>query len=275
MAGALRSEALTGQRWRPFHWLVRAGFFARGVTYGLIGAFAFALALGAGASGTAPSQQGALALIAGSVLGRITLVAIAAGLLAYALWKIAQGILGTGPEGGGGPGLKDRLANGFGGLAYIGFFVIALRVLATGNGGNANQQTRHAAAGVLGWPGGPALVAIGGGILLGVSLYQIYEAGTGAFAKDDRTGTMKPEQRRAFMLVGRVGLSARALVFALVGYFLIRAAIDFNANKAVGVDGALTRLHHEPLGPWLLGIVAVGLLAFAAFSFAEARYRRL
>lgn len=254
---------------------MRVGFVARGLTYGLMGALALALAFGAGTSGASPSQQGALGLISRSVLGRIALVAVAAGLLAYALWKLTQGILGTGPEGGGGASAKDRIANGFAGLTYIGFFLLALRVVLTGSGGNGNGEARHTAAGVLGWPGGPVLVAIGGAVLVAVSAYQIYEAVTGAFASEDRTARMKSKQRRAFMLVGRVGLTSRALVFALVGYFLVRAAIDYNASKAVGVDGALARVHHEPLGPWLLGLVAVGLLAFAAFSFAEARYRRL
>jgi hypothetical protein len=86
---------------------------------------------------------------------------------------------------------------------------------------------------------------------------------------------MSEEERRAFMLLGRIGISARAIVFGLVGYFVLRAAIDFNPHKALGVDGALARVHQEPFGPWLLGLVAAGLLAFAGFSFAESRYRRL
>jgi hypothetical protein len=275
MARAVRSEALAAERWRPFRWLVRAGFVARGVTYGLIGALSLALALGAGTAGAAPSQQGALELVSRSWLGRIALVVVAAGLLAYATWKLTQGIVGSGPEGGGGAGPKDRIANVAGGLAYIGFFLVALRVLLTGGGGSSTRETRHAAAGILGWPAGPELVGVGGALLIGVTIYQLYETATGAFAHEDRTGRMSAEERRAFMLLGRIGISARAIVFGLVGYFVLRAAIDFDPHKAVGVDGALARVHQEPLGPWLLGLVAVGLLAFAGFSFAESRYRRL
>jgi uncharacterized protein DUF1206 len=86
---------------------------------------------------------------------------------------------------------------------------------------------------------------------------------------------MGVEERRLFLVLGRIGMSARALVFALIGYFILRTAIDYQPSKAVGIHGALGRLHHEPLGPWLLGLVAVGLVIFAAFSMFEARYRRL
>ncbi len=275
MEGEAHSGTLAAQRSRPFRWLVRVGFYSRGLTYGIVGALALALALGAGTGGTAADQQGALALMSRHFLGRLALVVIAAGLLAYAAWKISQGVLGRGPEGGGSPELKDRFANVAGGIAYLAFFLVALRALISAGGGSSSGEPKHAAAGVLGWPGGPVLVGVCGAILIGISIYQVYEACTGAFTQETRTGRMSAEERRAFTGLGRVGISARALVFALIGYFLIRAAVDFNASTAVGVDGALAQVHHEPLGPLLLALVAAGLLAFALYSFMEGRYRRL
>ena len=99
MASGARAETEAAERSRPFQWLVRAGFVARGITYGVTGALALALAAGAGTAGTAPNQLGALELIDRSWPGRAALVVIAAGLLAYALWKLTQGIFGAGPEG--------------------------------------------------------------------------------------------------------------------------------------------------------------------------------
>jgi hypothetical protein len=86
---------------------------------------------------------------------------------------------------------------------------------------------------------------------------------------------MTPAQHHAFLRLGQVGLIARAGVFTLIGYFLIRTAIGFNAREAVGIDGALKRLHHQDLGPLLVGVTAAGLLTFAVFSLAEGWYRRL
>jgi Domain of Unknown Function (DUF1206) len=266
--------ALEVQRSRPFEVLVRTGFATRALTYGVIGGIALALAVGAGPAPAAPNQQGALAFIAAGPLGRAALVVAAAGLLAYALWKFGQAAFGRGPEGGGGPKPTDRIANAAGGVVYLAFFAVAVRIL-SGSSGSSSSQPSKAAAGVLGWPGGPVLVGIAGAALIAISLDQVYDAVRGDFADDSKLGEMSPPARRTFMVLGRVGLAARALVFVIVGYFVLKAAIDYNPRDAVGLDGALAHVHRQPFGPLLLAIVAAGLLVFAVYSLFEARYRRL
>lgn len=255
-------------------WLIRAGFMARGLTYGIMGGLALALASGAGTAGAAPNQQGALALLARSAAGKLALGVAAAGLLAYALWKLTQAAIGHGPEGGGSAKPFDRVSNFAGGVIYLGFFAVAVRAL-TGSGGNSSGQTSHSAAGVLGWPGGQVLVGLAGAVLIAVSAYQAYDGLSGNFAHQSKTQEMGRKERWTFMALGRVGISARALVFVLIGYFLVRTAIDFDPRKAVGVDGALARLYHQALGPWLVGLVGAGLLVFATYSLLEGRFRRL
>jgi hypothetical protein len=177
-AGVARREAEKFEDSRPVKWLVRTGFVARAVTYGVIGALALAMALGAGTMGATPNQQGALALIGRSTLGRAALVVICAGLLAYALWKLVLGIFGRGPEGGGGADPRDRVANLGGGVVYVGFFVVAIRVL-SGSSGNSAAEPRHATAGILGWPGGQLIIGIGGCALIAISLIQLFDAARG------------------------------------------------------------------------------------------------
>jgi hypothetical protein len=198
----------------------------------------------------------------------------AAGLLAYALWKLGQAVYGRGPEGGGDPDLKDRVSNAAGGIVYLGFFAVAVRIL-FGSSRSGSSEPSHAAAGVLGWPGGSVIVGIAGAVLIAISLFQVYDACRGGFADDAKLGEMRPAERRTFMVLGHVGLVARALVFGLIGYFVLETAVDYNPHETVGLDGALARVHHQPFGPWLLGLVAAGLLVFAAYSLFEARYRRL
>jgi hypothetical protein len=253
---------------------VRTGFVARALTYAVIGGIALALAMGAGSAPAAPNQQGALAFIAGAPLGRIAVGVAAVGLLAYALWKLGQAIIGRGPEGGGDPDFMDRVANAGGGLVYLAFLAVALRIL-FGSSSSGSRDPSDAAAGVLSWPAGSVIVAIVGVALIAISAYQIYDACRGQFAQDAKLREMSPTEHRAFMLLGHVGLVARGLVFMLVGYFLVKTAIDFDPREAVGLDGALARVHAEPFGPWLLGFASAGLLVFAAFSLLEARYRQL
>lgn len=258
----------------PFRIAVRTGFVARGLTYALIGGVAIALALGAGSGGQAPNQQGALDLIASAPLGTVALIVIAIGLGAYAAWKLFLAAFGIGPDGGGGQKLFDRVSNLAGGLVYLGFCALAVRVL-TGSAGNQTRQQHKTAAGVLGWPGGREIVGAAGVVLIVICLQQIYVAWTGGFAQESKTGEMGREEQHVFMAAGRTGLIARSVVFALSGYFLIRTAIDFHVSRGIGVDGALAEVHHQPFGNVLLVLAGAGLLVFAGFSVLEARRRRL
>jgi len=66
---------------------------------------------------------------------------------------------------------------------------------------------------------------------------------------------------------------ALGVVFTIIGIFMIVAAVQFNPQKAKGLDTALSELLHlPPFGPVLLGIVALGLIAYGVYSFVEARY---
>ena len=95
------------------------------------------------------------------------------------------------------------------------------------------------------------------------------------FLEKSKTEEMNEQTEKVFTALGMAGHLARMVVFALIGYFLIKAAIDFDPDKAVSVDGALTALAKASYGPVLLGIVAAGMIAFAAYSVADARYRRV
>jgi hypothetical protein len=254
--------------------LVRAGFLARAVTYGVIAALALAVALGVGIRPASPNPQGALALIVTAPLGRLCLGIISVALLAFSVWKVFLAIRGRGPEGGGGCSFRDRIANLAGGLAYLVFFAVAITVL-TGSAGNGAGQTKHTAAEVMGLPAGEVLCGIAALVLVGVSLYQAYDAIRGDFANDNKIEQMSLTGWRFFMFVGRVGLLVRAVIFCVVGYFLFRAAVELHAGTAVGVDGALASVRGGPFGSGMLALVALGLVTFAAFSALEARYRRL
>lgn len=245
------------------------GLIARGVVYGVIGALALELALGLG--GKTTSQSGAMQTIAKQQSGHVLLIGLAAGLGAYAVFRLTEALNGGHRQG------KDRTQHRVAALgsaiAYAVLCYTAIKVL-EGRGAGSGSP-RHAAAGVLGWPGGQVIVALAGGAMVGVGLYQAYKGLARKFLEDSDTSRLSHRARQAFTVLGVTGHLARAVTFALIGYGLIRAAIDYSARAAVGLDGALQKLAHSSHGPLLLGVVAVGFIAFALYSITDARYRRV
>jgi hypothetical protein len=118
-------------------------------------------------------------------------------------------------------------------------------------------------------------VGIAGLIIIGVGLEQGYKGITKGFCEKSKTEQMSEGVKRFFTALGVFGHLARMVVFALIGYFLVRAAIDYDPDEAIGLDGALAALRDASYGPFLLGVVAAGLIGFAAYSIADARYRKV
>ena len=254
---------------RAFEVLARVGFVARGTVYAIIGLLALDLALGYG--GKITNQQGALRTVEQQPFGHALLVLVAVGLGGYSLWRLVRAALGHGPEGAD-KGL-DRLGALGSGIAYGIMCAIAVQLLMSSgtSSGGAKKTTRD----VFAWPAGHWLVGIAGAVFVCVGIYQLIRGVTQKFLDDSKTEQMNPAVKKWFVLLGTVGHIARAIVFGLVGIFLVKAAVDYKANEAIGVDGALAKLYAQTYGPWLLGAVAAGLIAFGLFSIAEARYRRI
>jgi hypothetical protein len=255
-----------------FEYLARAGLIARGVVYGIIGILALKLALGDG--GETTNQQGALQTIAQGPFGKVLLALMAVGLLGYAAWRLIRAALGHGPEAT--DDTKDRIAGVASGIAYAALCVTAVKILVgSGSSGGPGNNPDGTTGGVLDWPAGQVLVVIAGLVFIGIGLDQARKGLKKEFLEDSKTGEMSPGVRKGFTALGVSGHVARAIVFALVGWFLIRAAIEYDPDKAVGLDGALTKLGQAAYGPVVLGLVAAGLVCFAAYSVADARYRKV
>ena len=259
-------------RTRAFEWLSRAGFVARAAIYGIIGVLALKLAIGDG--GKLTNQRGALETVANQRFGSFLLILLAIGLAGYALWRLFRAALGRGPEGS--DSGVERLAALASGIVYALICVLAVEILVgSGSSSSSSASPKSSAAGVLGWPGGQWIVGAAGLVMIGVALYQGYRGVTKKFLDDSKTEEMSPAMRRWIARIGTVGHLARMVVFGLIGIFLVKAAIDFKPKAAVGLDGALAKLANHSYGSVLLGIVAVGLIAFALYSLSDARYRKI
>jgi hypothetical protein len=111
--------------------------------------------------------------------------------------------------------------------------------------------------------------------VLGVAITLYVKAYKAQFERHLNLAGVNAQLRQAAVFMGRFGYAALGVVFTIIGLFLIVAALQENPAQAKGLDSALTELLHQPFGPVLLGIVALGLLAYGVFSFIEARYRRV
>jgi Domain of Unknown Function (DUF1206) len=254
---------------RTLGWLARAGLVARGVVYGVIGILALKLALGDG--GRATNQQGALKTIGGQSFGEVLLILMAIGLAGYSLWRLTRAAIGHGAEQR--DSTSDRVAALASGIAYGILCITAIEILV--GAGTGSGTPKQPAGGVLDWPAGPVLVALAGAILIGVAAYQAYKGLARKFVEDAKTGEMSEAMEKAYTALGVFGHVARAVVFALIGYGLIKAAIDYNPKEAIGLDGALRNLADASYGPVLLVTVAAGLAGFALYSIVDARYRKV
>jgi len=258
-------------------WVARAGrlgLVAKGVSYALIGILALQVAFGH--RGQAVDRQGVLRQLASESWGPAALVALAVGFAGYALWRICDALFDRGGEGDDAAGLAKRAA-AFGiGAVYIASAVAAVSLVvssrpsAGGSGGNESAETAR----VLDWPAGRWIVLAVAAGFAGAGLVNIVGGVVRRFLKRLNRREMGPHVERWAVASGVLGHVARGVVFALVGAFLAKAAIDYDPAEAIGIDGALRKLVEQPAGPLLLGAVAGGLVAYALYCLVEARYRR-
>ncbi len=254
--------------------LARFGYAAKGVVYLIIGALAAKLA--AGTPNQTPDRNGAIHLIAGQPFGKVLLGILTVGFFAYGLWSAIQAIFDPDHAGKDAKGLLERIGHGVIACSYAALGVGALSlVLGSGGGKDSNASTQSWTARLLSAPFGVALVVLVGLIVVVVACVLFYRVYKADFRKSLHLERLRPQLQKVIVLIGRAGYAAQAVVFTIIGIFLIVAALQHNPGQAKGLDGALQELAQQPFGQALLGVVAAGLIAFGLYSLVEARYRSL
>jgi hypothetical protein len=216
-------------------------------------------------AGQAEGPSGALRYLAEGG-GRLLLFVMAAGLIAYSLWRLADAAFDIERHGSEGKGLAVRAGAAASGIAHLFLAWQAIRLI-QGTSSGGGDGTQEGAQTALGLPFGGTLLALAGAVLIGVGLYQFVRAAKASFLRH-----LEPRVANTAWALwsGRAGYAARGLVFLITGYFLVRAGLSEQASAAGGTGEALA---------WLSSptdiIVAIGLFAFGVFSLIEARFRVL
>ena len=255
-------------------WLARVGVVAEGMIYVLIGGLALA---GAFDPTQHPSgSNGAMSKLVHVPSGRVVLALLALGLLAYVLWQLVLSVLD--PECTKGRWRFRRIALRIAHLWSAALHCVlvglaAWQLLGFGHAGNDGQAQKQLTAMALQLPGGRWLV---GGIGAGIVVFALVQWVLALRPQRDTRMDLSDTPLRVPVLALLVlGYAARGALFGILGALLVYAAWRHQPNQTAGISGALQSLRDQPYGPWLLGAVATGLIAFGLAQIAKARYQRI
>ena len=255
--------------------LARFGFYTKGFLFLVIGILAFMVAVGE-RGGELADPTGALTLIAQVRFGKILLLIITFGALGHGAWNILRGVADVDNAGKDWRGIIRRCI-----AAGVGFFYLFLAwtawdiVLSVNVSVQNGTVQKNLTAAFLALPLGAIFVFLIGLIVIGAGIHECYSGVTGKFKENFRVYEIEGFSRRVITVLGALGFTARAVIYGLMGYFFIIAAVNYNSDDAVGLDGALYTLSQSYYGKALLFTAATGLIAHGVLSLYEARYRRL
>jgi hypothetical protein len=260
---------------------LRVGIASRGVVFVVLAYLVARIALGAlgdGGTSKAASGPGVAEAIGAQTGGRLVLVLLGVGLLLYAVFSLLEAVRENDSSNVKRWGKRARSVWQMAVYASFGVLCIVKAASLGGSSGSSshsNRQQEQWSARVLRWPAGWFWLGLLGVVLFVIAGAQVYGCLRRHFMKDLDQVRMSERMRRAAVAIGVAGHLGRAAAFALVGWFVLQAAIENDPQKGRGVDGSARMLASSSGGPALLWALAVGLALFGIHQFVEARFRRL
>ncbi len=256
----------------------RIGMISYGIVHLLVGWLAAQVAIGGG--GEKADQQGAVETIAAQPFGRILLIVVALGLVAFGAWQVYVAAQGYRWVQDNGKRMRKRAGAGARGLVALAVAAYAAQLLiGAGSGGSGGGQSgqepqKEFTARLLELPFGRILVGVVALVVIGIGVHRIRKGVTKKFLDNLDTSKLPPETTRLTTRLGQVGYPAKGVAIGIVGALLGLAAINRNADEAGGLDKALHTLAEQPFGTVLLLAVAFGFAAYGVYCFAAARSQR-
>jgi len=245
----------------------RLGYAARGVVYFLVGASAVIAAIRPEHRPAGPSD--AVQLGHGYPLGAIFLIAVAFGLACLAGWLTVAGLAAA--RHAGVRSWWHSVGMLGDAIVYIAFIidVVGIALGLWHGGGERNIQSWI--AWLSGWEYGRLMIGIVGAAVLAGSVGLFV---WGLIGNVDRDVALPQQEKQLLRPVARYGIAGRGGAIALVGCFLLAAAVYGNPREAHEVGGVLAALRHVTYGRVLIGLFGLAFISSSLFDFVAALYRR-
>jgi Domain of Unknown Function (DUF1206) len=263
--------------------VARVGVVARGVVFLVLALLLARIASGAlgnsGSEGKAASGTGVARTVAEQTGGRVMLFVLAIGASCYALFSLFDAVMRHDFESDAKKWAK-RAVSAWAFVTYAAFSVYSFYTALAGKNESGSSRQEGAeqsqwSARVLRWPAGWLLMLALGIALFVAAAVLAVKAVRGKFRKRLDEHRMSRPVLRTTVTFGTTGLLGRGALFAIVGWFLTRAAIENDPAHGKGVDGSVRSFADNAGGATVLWIVAIALVTFGLYLFLEARYRRV
>lgn len=252
----------------------RIGYASKGIVYCLLGILAVIAAFGSGSTDDT-NKTNILNIILGQPFGKIILGIVAVGLIGYVMWRAIETIKDPHNHGNSGKGLLTRAGYAVSAIVYAAISYSAFKLIINGSEGGDNGDIRQTAvAKLLEQPFGQWLVGL---VALGIFIrgaQQIIKAVSGKYRKGIKESKINNQYKELLIKTGEVGYIARGIVWGLIAFLFMRAAIFSDANEAGSTDDALGLVQTD-FGPWVLTAIALGLFCYGVFFMVKAKFSRV
>ena len=248
--------------------VARVGYVSKASAYGITGVLTFLAAFNMG--GQKSSKLQIIEFLEKQPFGNALLILIGLGLLCYSVWRFIQAIKDPENIGDNKKAKAKRLAYFISAVLYLGLSVYAfMTLLNAASSGSGNSGT-----GLSGTAGVIVFAVIGIGLAI-AGIFQFKKAKTKEFLQDFGYDSISDEKKRKTIKnTGYLGLIARGIIFFILAYIFVKAALASNTSNMKGTTDAFSFLQKSQYGSWLMGIVAAGFVCYSIYVFMLARYRK-
>jgi hypothetical protein len=251
--------------------LTRGGLLGYGIIHLLFAWLIVQIAFdGSSADG---DQSGALHALAEKPFGTFLIAAIVIGLIAMTIWQVLEAAVGHRAEQGR-HRFYERIVSAGRAAFYLYFCWTGIKVLRGKSSSSADSQQK-ASEGLMASSGGRFTVGLAGVAVAAIGIGLLIYGVSKKFEKHLKTGQMTAQMRTISRRLGVAGYAAKGVAYAIAGFLLLTAAVQYDPDKARGLDATLEALAQQSYGPWLLALMAAGIAAYGLFSLVQSRYREV